>query len=57
MVRQRCSNYFEHACQDLSLEDEWTTTGGSRPIPCLVCDKITAAREVHIVIATETTVR
>jgi len=57
MARQRCSNYFEHACQDLSLEDEWTTTGGSRPIPCLVCDKITAAREVHIVIATETTVR
>jgi len=53
MARERGKIY----CQDLSLEDEWTTTDGSRPTPFPICDKFTAAREQVINIATETTLR
>jgi len=55
--KQRCSKYYACACQELSIEDEWTTTGGSRPIPFPVCDKITPAGKRVIVFATDTTLR
>ena len=43
-----------HACRDLSLDNQWTTTGFSRLVPVLVCDKFTAAGE-RFVFAAETT--